>query len=67
MHPMSPTDLLVRYLAKRRWSAADLAKASGLSPSFLSRLLRGQRDVGARAAVALEAVTHIPLKSLLSR
>jgi transcriptional regulator with XRE-family HTH domain len=64
---MSPRDLLLKWMAKHGRSAAALARVAGLSPSFLSRLLSGEREVGARAAVALSAATRISLAQLLRR
>lgn len=36
--------LLRRALADRRWSGRQLASASGLNPSKVARILRGDRD-----------------------
>ncbi len=54
---------LDRELARRGWSATDLAKAAGCSPSTISGLRRGRQvnnDTLRKIAAALEAAPIVP-------
>ncbi|WP_406690513.1 helix-turn-helix domain-containing protein [Saccharopolyspora sp. ID03-671] len=50
--------LVVRWCENRKRKQADLANAAGLSPSYLSKLIRGRREVTVAAITALEQVMH---------
>lgn len=60
---------LDRELARRGWSATDLAKAAGCSPSTISGLRRGRQvnnDTLRKIAAALDAAPIVPgIDSLL--
>jgi transcriptional regulator with XRE-family HTH domain len=61
---------LDRELARRGWSAKDLAKAAGCSPSTISGLRRGRQvnnDTLRKIAAALDAAPIVPgIDSLLN-
>ncbi|MBQ0928811.1 NB-ARC domain-containing protein [Saccharopolyspora endophytica] len=50
--------LVVRWCADRTRKQADLAAAAGLSPSYLSKLIRGRREVTDPVITALEQIMH---------
>lgn len=50
--------LVVRWCSDRTRKQADLAAAAGLSPSYLSKLIRGRREVTAPVITALEQIMN---------
>ena len=48
-----PGTLIAEEMTARRWTQQELAKASGLSASFVSRLIRGERRIWWGSALGL--------------
>ncbi len=48
-------DWLQKQLDAKGWHAAELARRSGLTQSYLSRVLRRERNIGHDAAAAIAA------------
>ena len=46
-------DWLKQQLAEKGWKVAELARRSGVTPSYLSRVIRGERYIGHEAAKAI--------------
>jgi len=62
MNDRHPGLLLRETLTKRSMSQAELARASGLTPKHISRIVTGQSGIGTDAAVALEQALGIPAR-----
>lgn len=50
--------LVVRWCTDQQRKQADLAAEAGLSPSYLSKLIRGRREVTIPVITALEQIMH---------
>jgi plasmid maintenance system antidote protein VapI len=52
-------DIILQHLAEKKWTQASLARAAGMKPSFLTRIIHGSQnftaDVAGRILFALGA------------
>ncbi len=55
-----PCETVREELEAQGKTQSDLAKASNLDKSFISRFMKGERAISARFALALEEVLGIP-------
>lgn len=55
-------DRLKSAMREQGLSQTDLARAAGLDPSTVNKILNGSRSPGLRAALALEEATGIPAR-----
>lgn len=60
------TELLV-FLDRDGMSQATLARATGISPSYLNDMIRGRRAVTGRARKAIAATLRVPQSMLIPR
>ena len=56
---------LQEELDQRGWIQADLAAASNMSPSLISKIMRGDRGLGFDSATAIARALRIPTETLL--
>ena len=57
-------DWITGQMQRRNWNQADLARAAGLTPPTLSRLLSGQRSPGAAVCKALARAFDLPVETV---
>lgn len=66
-----PSDILTRHTAvlkraiKLAGSQKKLAKKTGLSQQFISKVIRGERALSSESAIALASATEIPLSEII--
>jgi len=54
------SDWLQRKLDERKWSYADLARNSRISPAQITRLMSGERGIGPKTCKAIARALRIP-------
>ena len=54
-------------LSLRGWSAADLARFSGVAPAQISRILNGERGVGPDSCIAIARAFELPPEDIFRR
>lgn len=47
-------------LAARNWKPADLAMRAGITQAAISNILNGNREIGAKAALAIAGALNLP-------
>ena len=56
--------LLKRFIRARRLTQNELALALDISPSYLSRILRGDRRLGSDKALEASRLIGVPMEAL---
>uniref|UniRef100_A0A6M3JEI9 Putative DNA binding, helix-turn-helix domain containing protein n=1 Tax=viral metagenome TaxID=1070528 RepID=A0A6M3JEI9_9ZZZZ len=58
------TEWLLAEIDKRKWTQADLSRASGLTTAGISRILSGSRGAGIDALNAIAGAFNYPLETV---